>query len=125
MKTLRLIPIIALMAFASCTSSRQTAYDDTYYSPYGNTGSQLTTSNGSYVGPSINSNSEYDYQAYYSDSKNYVSNVDPVYQTTETVTDTNGVVYTTTETYYDDDFASRIKRFGTQASSSLDYNDDY
>ena len=77
------------------------------------------------MSPSISSNSEYDYQAYYSDSKNYVNNAEPVYQTTETVTDTNGVVYTTTETYYDADFATRIKRFGTQASSTRDYYDDY
>ena len=41
------------------------------------------------------------------------------------MTDTNGVVYTTTETYYDADFATRIKRFGTQASSTRDYYDDY
>ena len=125
MKALRLIPIIALMAFVSCSANRQTAKDDTYYSPYGNTGSRMATSNGSYVSPSISSSSNYDYQAYYSDSKNYVSNAEPVYQTTETVTDTNGVVYTTTETYYDADFASRIKRFGTQASSTRDYYDDY
>ena len=125
MKAFRLIPLLALMAFASCSANRQMAKDDTYYSPYGNTGSRMATGNGSYVSPSISSNSEYDYQAYYSDSKNYVSNADPVYQTTETVTDTNGVVYTTTETYYDADFAARIKRFGTQASSSMDYYDDY
>ena len=125
MKALRLIPVIALMVFASCSSSRKTAYDDTYYSPYGNQGSRMTTSNGSYVSPSVSSSSEYDYQAYYSDSKNYINNAEPVYQTTETVTDTNGVVYTTTETYYDADFATRIKRFGTQASSSRDYYDDY
>ena len=124
MKALRLLPFIALIAFASCSSNRNMAKDDTYYSPYGNTG-QMATGNGSYVSPSISSNSEYDYQAYYSDSKNYVSNADPVYQTTETVTDTNGVVYTTTETYYDADFATRIKRFGTQASSSRGYYDDY
>ena len=124
MKALRLIPIVALMVFASCSSSRQTAYDDTYYSPY-NKGGHMTTGNGSYVSPSVSSNSEYDYQAYYSDSKNYVSNAEPVYQTTETVTDTNGVVYTTTETYFDADYAMRIKRFGTQASSTRDYYDDY
>jgi hypothetical protein len=92
MKALRIIPIIALMAFVSCSANRHTAKDDTYYSPYGNTGGQMATSNGSYVSPSISSNSEYDYQAYYSDSKNYVNNADPVYQTTETVTDTNGGV---------------------------------
>ena len=125
MKALRLIPIIDLMAFVSCSANRHVAKDDTYYSPYGNNSERLTTGNGSYVSPSISSSSEYDYQAYYSDNKNYVSNADPVYQTTETVTDTNGVVYTTTETYYDADFASRIKRFGTQASSTRDYYDDY
>ena len=125
MKTLRFIPIIALMALVSCSTNHQTAKDETYYSPYGNPGAQMTRGNGSYVSPSISSNSEYDYQAYYSDSKNYVNNPDPVYQTTETVTDTNGVVYTTTETYYDADYATRIKRFGTQASSSRDYYDDY
>ena len=125
MKALRLLPLLALMVFASCSANRQVAKDDTYYSPYGNSGERMAKSNGSYVSPSISSNSEYDYQAYYSDSKNYVNNAEPVYQTTETVTDTNGVVYTTTETYYDADFASRIKRFGTQASSTRSYYDDY
>ena len=125
MKAFRILPFIALMAFAACSSNKQMAKDDTYYSPYGNTGSRMAAGNGSYVSPSISSNSEYDYQAYYSDSKNYTSNAEPVYQTTETVTDTNGVVYTTTETYYDADYAARIKRFGTQASSSRDYYDDY
>ena len=125
MKAFRILPILALIAFASCSTNRQMAQDDTYYSPYGNTGSQMTSGNGSYVSPSISSNSEYDYQAYYSDGKNYTINADPVYQTTDTVTDTNGVVYTTTETYYDADFATRIKRFGTQATSTIDYYDDY
>ena len=125
MKIFRILPIIALMAFASCSSNRHMAQDDVYYSPYGNKAGRMTTSNGSYVSPSISSNSTYDYQSYYSDSKNYASNAEPVYQTTETVTDTNGVVYTTTETYFDADYATRIKRFGTQASSSRGYYDDY
>ena len=98
MKAIRLIPIIALLAIVGCKSNKQLAKDDIYYSPYGNSGGRMTTSNGSYVNPSISSNTEYDYQAYYSNSKNYASNAEPVYQTTETVTDTNGVVYTTTET---------------------------
>ena len=125
MKAFRIIPFIALMALIGCSSSKSTVKDDVYYSPYGNTGSQLTTGNGSYVSPQVTGNSEYNYQAYYSDSKNYVSDAEPVYQTTETVTDTNGVVYTTTETYYDADYAARIKRFGTGASSSMSYYDDY
>ena len=125
MKTFRLISIITLFAIVGCSANRQVAKDDIYYSPYGTMDTRVATSNGAYVNPSISSNTEYDYQRYYSDSKNYTSDVDPVYQTTETVTDTNGVVYTTTETYYDADFATRIKRFGTQASSSRDYYDDY
>ena len=120
MKAFKLLPIIAAAVLFGCSANRQVAKDDTYYSPYGNTGSRMATGNGSYVSPSVSSSSEYDYQTYYSDSKNYISNAEPVYQTTETVTDTNGVVYTTTETYYDAYFASRIKRFGTQASSSID-----
>ena len=119
MKAFRIIPFIALIALIGCSSSKNVAKDDIYYSPYGNTGSHLTTGNGSYVSPQVTSSSEYNYQAYYSDSKNYVSDANPVYQTTETVTDTNGVVYTTTETYYDADYAARIKRFGTGASSSI------
>ena len=92
MKTFKIIPLIALMALVGCSSSKQVAKDDVYYSPYGNTGGRMATSNGSYVSPKVTGSSEYDYQAYYSDSKNYVSNAEPVYQTTETVTDTNGVV---------------------------------
>ena len=65
MKTLRIIPFIALFAFVACSSNKQMAKDDVYYSPYGNQGGRMTTGNGSYVSPSISSNSEYDYQAYY------------------------------------------------------------
>ena len=106
------------MAFVGCKTNRQVAYDDVYYSPYGNR--QMASGNGSYVSPSITSNSDYNYQAYYSDNNNYLGDATPVYQNTETVTDTNGVVYTTTETYYDADFASRIRRFGSQAYVTRD-----
>ena len=121
MKAFRIIPVlVAALIITSCSSNKRMAYDDTYYSPYNKTKANTGT-----VSPSISSSSSYDYQAYYSNSKNFEPNVDPVYQTTETVTDTNGVVYTTTETYYDADFAARIKRFGTGASSTMDYYDDY
>ncbi len=124
MKTLRIIPVmLAALMIAGCSSSKRTAYDDTYYSPYNSHSSQVR-GNGGTITPSTGTSS-YDYQAYYTDSKNYVPNTEPVYQTTETVTDTNGVVYTTTETYYDADYAARIKRFGSGASSTLDYYDDY
>ena len=123
MKAIRIITVLmaGLMA-VGCSSNKKMAYDDTYYSPYNHGGRHHT--NGSSTS-GISSNATYDYQAYYSDSKNYQPNVEPVYQTTETVTDTNGVVYTTTETYYDEDFAARVKRFGTGASSTMDYYDDY
>ena len=125
MKAFRIIPVLfAALVFVGCSSNKRTAYDDTYYSPYRASRGQQVNQNGGTVSP-ITTNTNYDYQAYYGDSKNYEPNVDPVYQTTETVTDTNGVVYTTTETYYDADFAARVKRFGSQASSSLDYYDDY
>jgi hypothetical protein len=126
MKAFRLLPALALLVIVGCSSNKHLAQDDVYYSPYGDGGSKLaSSSSGSYVSSSISNNAEYDYQSYYSDSKNYVNNADPVYPTTETVTDTNGVVYTTTETYYDGDYAARIKRFGSSASSSFDYYDDY
>ena len=125
MKAFRIIPVLfAALVFVGCSSSKRTAYDDTYYSPYRAQRSYQVNRNGGSVSP-VTTSANYDYQAYYGDSKNYEPNVDPVYQTTETVTDTNGVVYTTTETYYDADFAARIKRFGSEASSSLDYYDDY
>ena len=98
MKAIRIIPVLfAALVMVGCSSNKRMAYDDTYYSPYNNPRAKNANSNGS-VTPSISNNSTYDYQAYYSNSKNYEPNVDPVYQTTETVTDTNGVVYTTTET---------------------------
>ena len=126
MKIYRLIPVLAMLVFVSCSGKKNLVQDDVYYSPYNTDNGKLVSSgNGSYVNSSISKNSEYDYQKYYSDSKNYVSDADPVYQTTETVTDTNGVVYTTTETYYDADFAARIKRFGSSASKNVDYYDDY
>ena len=123
MKAIRIIPImLAVLAIAGCHSNKRMAYDDVYYSPYNPPRSQQADRT---VTPSISSSGTYDYQAYYSDNRNYATVADPVYQSTETVTDTNGVVYTTTETYYDADFAARIKRFGSGASSTMDYYDDY
>ena len=63
MKAFRMIPFIALMALIGCSSSKNVAKDDVYYSPYGNTGAHMATNNGSYVNPQVTGNSEYDYQA--------------------------------------------------------------
>src|SRR5574344_2519182 len=126
MKAIKFMPVLAVIVLAGCSAHRNVARDDVYYSPYNSDGNRVTSSsNGSSVTSGISDKTEYDYQSYYADSKNYENDADPVYQTSETVTDTNGVVYTTTETYYDADYAARIKRFGSSSSNNVDYYDDY
>ena len=75
MKAFRIIPVLlAVMVIASCSSNKKTAYDDTYYSPY----NKAKANHSGTVSPSVSSSSAYDYQAYYSNSKNYEPNVNPV-----------------------------------------------
>lgn len=49
----------------------------------------------------------------------------PTYSKTETVTDPDGTTYTTTEIYYDSDYARRFRRFSDNPGSSFGYFDGY
>ena len=108
MKHLKFFIIAAAALLTSCATSDNVINDDAYYSPYnkdGKSDKELVVSNdGSFSTSKISSNSQYDYQSYYSEDQTPKSKADPLYERTETVTDTNGVVYTSTEIYYDDNY---------------------
>lgn len=135
MKTLNLTYIALVLLTAGCASSGA-VYDDVYYSRNGNatpaSGKQekLAEANPTktYTSATVKSSSNYDYETYYQDDAAQTVNTvpaEPVYQTSETVTETDGTTYTTTETYYDSDYASRIRRFGSGSSSNFGYYDSY
>ena len=65
MKAIRLIPVLlAALAVVGCTSNKRMAYDDTYYSPYGEPRGEMAGRNGGSVSPGVSSSSTYDYQTY-------------------------------------------------------------
>ena len=122
-------PIIAsITILTSCATSDNVIRDDAYYSPYENNDDSnkelVVSTNGTFSTSKISSNSQYDYQTYYSQDSSQEPKTEPLYEKTETVTDTNGVVYTTTEIFYDEDYADRIRKFGTQSGNSTSYYDD-
>ena len=122
-------PLIAgLSILTSCATSNNVIKDDAYYSPYDDNDKSkkelVVSTDGTFTTSKISNNSQYDYQAYYSKDSSQEPKADPLYERTETVTDTNGVVYTTTETYYDEDYATLIRKFGTQSNSSTSYYDE-
>ena len=114
----------------SCSTSNNVIKDDAYYSPYdkGNKSNNelIVSGNGTTFNTSkISSNSQYDYQAYYSESTSQKPKAEPLYEKTETVTDTNGVVYTSTETYYDQNYLSQTASGGyLQDNYDYYYDDD-
>ena len=120
--------IIALgILITSCSTSNNVINDDAYFSPYennGKTGIELTVSeNGTFTTSSISSNSQYDYQSYYSENATQKPK-EPTYERTETVTDTNGVVYTSTEIYYDDSYKNASNYGYLEDDYDYYYDDD-
>ncbi|MBZ0244054.1 MAG: hypothetical protein K8F24_12610, partial [Bacteroidales bacterium] len=135
MKKLNLILISITLGLAACSTSGS-VYDDVYYSrssksePAPSSDNNLATAapEKNYTAATVKSSNNYDYETYYEEDAAQAvagNKVDPVYETTETVTETDGTTYTTTETYYDSDYASRVKRFGSGASSNFGYYDEY
>ena len=108
MERFKILIIAAGLLLTSCSTSNNVVKDDAYYSPFDNdakAGKELAVSeNGTFSTAGISSNSQYDYQAYYSENTSQRPKAEPTYEKTETVTDTNGVVYTSTEIYYDDSY---------------------
>ncbi len=136
MKTFNAIIFIALLFGATACSTSSAVYDDVYYSRRGgntpavsqNESGLATAPAKTYTAEAVSSNTDYDYQAYYQDdaaANVQQSSAEPVYQTSETVTETDGTTYTTTETYYDGEYANRIRRFGSSSSSNFGYYDAY
>ena len=115
MKRLIFLIFTITTLLTSCSTSDNVIRDDAYYSPYDekdNANKELAVSNnGTFNTSKISSNSQYDYQKYYSEDSLYHISESPVYEKTETITDTNGVVYTTTEVYYDESYSDRIQKF--------------
>ena len=121
--------IIALgILLTSCSSSSNVVKDDAYYSPFDKNakdGKELAVSeNGTFNTSSISSNSQYDYQAYYSENTTQKPKAEPTYEKTETVTDTNGVVYTSTEIYYDDSYKNASNYGYLEDNYDYYYDDD-
>ena len=124
MKHLNFFIIITILLLTSCATSENVIKDDAYYSPYdkdSKSDKELVVSNeGTFNTAMISSNSQYDYQSYYSEDETQKPKVDPIYEKTETVTDTNGVVYTTTETYYDENYLASNPS-GSYPEDNYDY----
>ncbi len=74
------------------------------------------------------SNSSHEYQVYSQEPQAVVS-VDEkpqaVYSTTETVVEPDGTSYSSTETYYDSEYAQRLRRFNSGFSTSFGYYDGF
>ena len=124
MKHFKFFIIAAIALLTSCATSDNVIKDDAYYSPYDNNGKadkELVVSNdGTFNTAKISSNSQYDYQSYYSEDETLKPKAEPIYEKTETVTDTNGVVYTTTETYYNENYLANNPE-GSYLEDNYDY----
>ena len=128
MKHLKFLIIAAIATLTSCATSDNVIKDDAYYSPYDKdpkNGKELVVSNtGTFNTAKISSNSQYDYQSYYSEDETHKPKADPIYEKTETVTDTNGVVYTSTEIYYDENYLTNNAGGGYLEDTYDYYYDD-
>jgi len=105
MKKLNLLLISVTLSLAACSTSGS-VYDDVYYSrnsksePASSADNNLATAAPakSYTAATVKSSNNYDYESYYEeDAAQTVASdkLDPVYETSETVTETDGTTYTT------------------------------
>ena len=128
MKHLKFFIIAAIALLTSCATNNSVIKDDAYYSPYnkdGKSGKELVVSyDGTFNTSKISSSSQYDYQSYYSEDATQSPKTEPVYEKIETVTDTNGVVYTTTETYYDNSYLAQTGGGYLEDNYDYYYDDD-
>lgn len=131
MKRINLVAVAIALIVTACSTSNQ-VYDDVYYSrkdkqSTGKTSDQMVVSGQTQTTAAVTGSSEYDYQASYQEgvaTKIEIQDVKPSYSTTETVTETDGTVYTTTETYYDSEYEQSFKRFDDDYSG-FGYYDSY
>jgi hypothetical protein len=121
---------LALMVTACSTSSQ--VYDDVYYSRKDKNNIAVVTKKNvvpdqTTTAEVISESGDYDYQASYQEgvaTKIETQAVEPAYSTTETVTEPDGTTYTTTETYYDSEYAQNFRRFDDDYSG-FGYYDSY
>ena len=129
MERFKILAIALGILLTSCSTSNNVIKDDAYFSPYdknSKSNNELVVSeNGTFTTSSISSNSQYDYQAYYSESAIEKTKAEPTYEKTEIVTDTNGVVYTSIETYYDDSYKNEYGYLEDNYDYYYDDDDDY
>ena len=73
MKRFNFLAIAIGVMLTSCSTSNNVIRDDAYYSPYDNDSKSnnelVVSSHGTFNTSKISSNSQYDYQAYYSESE--------------------------------------------------------
>ncbi|KAF0130731.1 MAG: hypothetical protein FD155_1541 [Bacteroidetes bacterium] len=131
MKTSKLYLFAMLLALSACSTSG-VVYDDVYYSRKSDnktvTPVLATAPQAGTTVSTPSSNSSYEYQTIYKDEQpNQVATEEPeaVYSTTETVVEPDGTSYSTTETYYDSEYAQRLRRFNGETTSSFGYYDGY
>lgn len=122
MKHLNFFIILAAVLLTSCSTSDNVIKDDAYYSPYNKDGKNdkelIVSNDGTFNTSKISSNTQYDYQAYYSEDATQSPKAEPTYEKTETVIDTNGIIYKTTETYYSDSYSPQ---YGSGIEDNYDY----
>lgn len=129
MKTTKLSIFALLLALGGCSTSGL-VYDDVYYSRKDagqNQSNEVAAVSKSAAATTPSTNSEYEYQTYYETTpaqEQVAMNPEAVYSTTETVVEPDGTSYSTTETYYDSEYAQRIRRFNN-GGSSFGYYDGY
>ena len=126
MKAFNFLFIAVGILLISCSTSNNVIRDDAYYSPYDKKSNNelIVSNNGTFNTSKISSNSQYDYQSYYSEGDEHKPKAEPLYEKTETVTDTNGVVYTSTETYYDQNYLTSSGAAYLQDNYDYYYDED-
>ncbi len=130
MKTIYSLGILIVLTFGACSTSR-TIYDDVYFSRKvtDHQDAQIATAAQAQQQPTTrSSNSDYEYQNYYQENisgQAQDTETQAVYSTTETIVEPDGTTYSSTETYYDSEYAQRIRRFNSGSTSSFGYYDGY
>ena len=130
MKITKLSLFALVLTFAGCSTSGL-VYDDVYYSRKSGANveaRQMAEAPQQNTVSTPSSNSEYEYQTYYNEGQNVQSTTtspDAVYSTTETVVEPDGTSYSTTETYYNSEYAQRMRRFNGGGGSSFGYYDSF
>jgi hypothetical protein len=130
MKTFNITLILAATLLASCSTSGLVT-DDAYYSRKQSNNVMASEQGQMKVASSATAqsqNTQYEYQTIYQQNAGEQAEqgtASPSYTKTETVIDPDGTTYSTTETYYNSEYARRFRRFGDNQGSSFGYFDGY